>query len=154
MNNYALRTEAWVRANPYKTRHHKQCNFDLFFVQYDPKKLVPKHKWRDADEEDDEKDDEKDDEGDENEKSGKKPTPKAPTDEKPDDDGEDDVKEQPKKPKLRPFTPPDQKVKPPKTGKPTRPAPTPTPITRPLPTPKKGELNPEFGIYVERPFYI
>lgn len=144
LNNYALRTDAWVKANPYKTRHHKNCDFNLFYVPFDPKKLVPKKKWRDADE-DDGKDDEKeaDDEGDENEKTGKKPTSKKPSDEKPDEDEEeDDVKEQPTKhkphtPKPKPYTPPPKEV--------TKPEPV---------APKKGELNPEVGLYVERPFYI
>lgn len=147
LNNYALRTESWIRANPYKTRHHKNCDFNLFYVPFDPAKLKPKHKWRDADDADDEADDEKeaDDEGDDNEKAGKKAGKKDTSDEKPDDEAEDDVKEQPKKPKLKPFTPPSKK-KPPKH---VEPAPK-----KPVVVPKKGEWFPEFGLYVERPMYI
>ena len=155
-----MRTAGWISANPYKTRHHKKCAFNLFYVPYDPSKLKTKKKWREADDADDDKDDEKeaDDEGDDNEKAGKKSTPKDASDEKPDDDeAQDDVKEQPKKPKtgkpaVGPFTPPSKKV--PTTGGPNIRRPPPDMPKKPKVVPKKGEWYPEFGVYVERPMFI
>lgn len=122
LNTYQMRTPQWVKAQTFKLRHHKGCNFDLFYVTYDAKKLKPKNPWRDAgkedpdnekdEDEDEKKEEEAEEEGDDNEKEGKKPAPSGSDDEKPDED---------EKPKQEP---------------------------------KKGELNPEFGLYVERPFYV
>jgi hypothetical protein len=136
LNNYHLKTESWVKAQTYKLRHHKQCNFDFFFVPYDPKKLKPRHKWRDTDKDDEkEPDDKEEDKAEEEDK--KKPD---------DDDEEDDVKPVKKPEPLKPAT-----AKP--TPKPVVPTTRPW-KPKPQPEPKKGEFNPEYGLYVERDFYI
>jgi len=78
LNNYQLRSAQWVQAQAYKLRHHKNCNFDFFYINYDPKKLKPKHKWRDLWDSDDltkhdeEREQEAEEEGDENERKGVK----------------------------------------------------------------------------------
>lgn len=148
-------------------RHHKNCNFDFFYINYDPKKLKTKHKWRDEwdsdtiTDKDDEREQEAEEEGDEKERKGEKAEDKKKDGDKcgccchdgehhktkqerskagePDD--EDDIIEiHP----HRPITPVDvNKPKPPTEKKPEPPR-----------EPGKGELNKEFGLYVERPFYV
>jgi hypothetical protein len=168
LNNYQLRSAAWVQSQAYKLRHHKNCNFDFFYINYDPKKLKTKHKWREEwDSEkwtakDDEREQEAEEEGDEKERKGEKSSDKKDGDKcgccchdgqhsksdrakygEPDD--EDDVIEiHPSRP-TRPAII-DDKPKPPK--------PTPKPTPEPPKEPGKGELNKEYGFYVERPFYI
>jgi hypothetical protein len=51
LNAYMLKSETWVRSQTFQLRHHKNCNFDFFYVNYDPKKLKTRRKWRDEDEE-------------------------------------------------------------------------------------------------------
>ena len=58
LNMYNLKTEQWVNAQTYKLRHHKGCNFDLFYVEADPSKLKPKSPAKDTGDDDTEKDDE------------------------------------------------------------------------------------------------
>jgi len=78
LNNYQLRSAAWVQSQAYKLRHHKNCNFDFFYINYDPKKLKTKHRWRedydkdDLTKHDDEREQEAEEEGDEAEKKGEK----------------------------------------------------------------------------------
>jgi hypothetical protein len=177
LNNYQLRSAAWIQSQAYKLRHHKNCNFDFFYINYDPKKLKTKHKWREEwdndklTKEDDEREQEAEEEGDEKERKGEKAEDRKGGDKcgccchdgdrhgnhadrakagEPDD--EDDVIEIHPRPPKRPV---------PTSGgrDPTAP-PTPKPptIKNPEPpTPKEpgqGELNKEYGLYVERPFYI
>jgi hypothetical protein len=186
LNNYQLRSAAWVASQAYKLRHHKNCNFDFFYINYDPKKLKTKHKWReewDSDTmtaKDEEREQEAEEEGDEHERKGEKAEDRKGGDKcgccchdgetkktkmerakagEPDD--EDDVIEiHPKPPKvpvvigggngpIRPVTPPPVKKPDPKP-----PIKNPEPPKPPPKQPGKGELNSEFGFYVERPFYI
>lgn len=182
LNNYQLKSAAWVQSQAYKLRHHKNCNFDFFYISYDPKKLKTKHKWRgewDSDTlsaKDDEREQEAEEEGDDKERKGEKAEAKKEKDGdkcgccchdgdnkkkskadrskdgEPDD--EDDVIEVTPTKSKDPInsntggggqpqpTPP---VKPSPSGKTPTPPPTP---------PGKGELNDEYGFYVERPFYI
>jgi hypothetical protein len=96
--------------------------------------LKPKHPWRESD------DDEKED-------------PDADKKEK--DEEEDDKKEEPadEEDDVKPVTTtPPKKEEPKPVKEPVKPKPTPT--KPPAPEPKKGDFNPEFGLYVERPFYI
>jgi hypothetical protein len=182
LNSYQLKSAAWVKAQTFQLRHHKNCNFDFFFVTYDPKKLHTRHKWREEDDEeitqhDEERERENEEEGNEHEKEHtKKEKAKASgknanncgcccddADEKTkfnrqrnnrgEPDETDDVTEntRPYKPHPpRPYTPeptPNPKVRPPTP----KPKPDPTPTPKP---PGKGELNEEYGLYIERPFYI
>jgi hypothetical protein len=130
LNNYQFKSEAWIKAQAYKLRHHKMCNFDLLYVDYDAKKLVPKNKWKGGDDDDEKVDDKKEDEeeesGTKNEKEGKK-TNKKPVDE---DDAPDAKEDAP--PKAVPKKAEPQKPK----------------------EPKKGELNHDFGLRVETEFYV
>jgi hypothetical protein len=182
LNNYQLRSAAWVQSQAYKHRHHKNCNYDFFYINYDPKKLKTKHKWReewDSDtlsDKDDEREQEAEEEGDEKERKGEKADDKKKDGDKcgccchdgegsrktkmeraklgePDD--EDDIIEIHPKISKRPVT----------IGGSYRPVPKPVPspvvkkpdtVKRPEPAkpPGKGELNSEYGFYVERPFYI
>jgi hypothetical protein len=195
LNNYQLKSAAWVQSQAYKLRHHKNCNFDFFYINYDPKKLKTKHKWREEwDSEtytkaDDEREQEAEEEGDERERKGEKADDKKGGDKcgccchdgegehhskterskygEPDD--EDDVIEihpHPKKPVVPTTNPPtpiprpgpirpgpsptDKKPEPPTEKNPEPPKPTPPPPKEP----GKGELNKDYGLYVERPFYI
>jgi hypothetical protein len=199
LNAYMLKSETWVRSQTFQLRHHKNCNFDFFYVNYDPKKLKTKHKWRDEDEEeltdhDDERERENEEEGNEHEKehfekeeeakqkkakgehvkgedcgcccdgANNKKKEKHERSKAGDPDDTDDVIEVPpsKRPKrpLRPYKPPPTPGPPP--PKPTvtpPPKPTVTPPPKPPPPPPKpepgkGELNEEYGFYVERPFFI
>jgi hypothetical protein len=167
LNNYQLRSAAWVQSQAYRLRHHKNCNFDFFYVNYDPKKLKTKNKWReewDTDvmsAKDDEREQEAEEEGDDSERKGEKAEDKKKKDgdkcgccchdgehrskgdisKDGDPNDEDDVIP------IHPHTPRPN-------PNPTRPpSPTPTPPTPPK-EPGKGELNHEYGFYVERPFYI
>jgi hypothetical protein len=136
LNNYQLKSATWVKAQTFKLRHHKGCNFNLFYVEYDASKLKPKHPWRDAkkeekeaedDKEDDSKEDEAESAGDENEKKNVKKPKKEEDD---DDDGapdDDDDKPKPTKPEAKPKKRCDF---------------------------AKGELNPDYGLIVEEPFFI
>jgi hypothetical protein len=78
LNNYQLKSAAWVQSQAYKLRHHKNCNFDFFYVNYDPKKLKSKHRWREdwdnetLSDKDDEREQEAEEEGDEKERKGEK----------------------------------------------------------------------------------
>jgi len=58
LNMFQLKTENWIAAQTYKLRHHKGCNFNLFYKDVDPKKLKPKKPWKGDDDDDDVKDDE------------------------------------------------------------------------------------------------
>jgi hypothetical protein len=176
LNNYQLRSAAWVQSQAYKLRHHKNCNFDFFYINYDPKKLKTKHKWREEWEsdkltkEDDEREQEAEEEGDEKERKGEKAEDskkggdkcgccchdndghhgnKADRSKYGEPDDEDDVIEIHPKPPKRPV--------PTGTGGGGKPTPPPKPpVKKPEPPkePGKGELNKEYGLYVERPFYI
>jgi hypothetical protein len=179
LNNYQLKSASWVASQAYKLRHHKNCNFDFFYINYDPKKLKTKHKWReewDTDKmtaKDDEREQEAEEEGDEKERSGQKAEDKKKDGDKcgccchdgeekkhnkmerakfgePDD--EDDIKEIHFHP-TRPITPPGtaKPTPPPREKKPEPPKP---PAPAPPKPPGKGEMNKEYGLYVERPFYI
>jgi hypothetical protein len=181
LNNYQVRSAAWVESQAYKLRHHKNCNFDFFYINYDPKKLKTKHKWREnwddekITKEDDEREQEAEEEGDEKERKGEKAEDRKGGDKcgccchdgdgrhgsksdrskagEPDD--EDDVIEIHPRPPKRPV--PTTGGKDPKPQPPTRPPRPPTPPKPTPPPPKepgKGEMNTEYGFYVERPFYI
>jgi hypothetical protein len=191
LNNYQLRSAAWVQSQAYKLRHHKNCNFDFFYINYDPKKLKTKHKWRDEwdsetmSSKDDEREQESEEEGDDQERKGEKAEDKKKKDgdkcgccchdgeqkhTKPErakhgvPDDEDDIVEIPPRPPktpvitgggskpIRPVTPPPTKKPEPKPPV-KKPDPTPTPPPPPK-EPGKGELNKEYGFYVERPFYV
>jgi hypothetical protein len=184
LNAYQLKSEAWVKSQTFQLRHHKNCNFDFFYIAYDPKKLKTKHKWRDEDEDevnehDDEREQENEEEGNEHEKEhlkkerdaineakilgphvrkddcgcccddvDKKKRQKKEKSKKGEPDDEDDVIE----------VPPSKKPKPPvDIGGGKDPVPQPKPPKPEPPKPKEpgpGELNEDFGLYVERPFYI
>jgi len=176
LNNYQLRSAAWVQSQAYKLRHHKNCNFDFFYINYDPKKLKTKHKWReewDSDTmtaKDEEREQEAEEEGDEQERKGEKAADRKGGDKcgccchdgenkshsdrskagEPDD--EDDVIEIHPHPPKRPIIPTTQPTKPvPQPPREKKPEPARPPAPKP---PGKGELNKEYGFYVERPFYI
>jgi len=77
LNSYQLKSEAWVKAQTFQLRHHKSCNFDFFYVNYDPKKLIARQKWREEDdkemtEPDDERERENEEVGNEHEKEHNK----------------------------------------------------------------------------------
>jgi hypothetical protein len=179
LNNYQLRSAAWVQSQAYKLRHHKNCNFDFFYINYDAKKLKTKSKWReewDNDEltkHDEEREQEAEEEGDEQERKGEKAADKKNGDKcgccchdgagshgsksdrakagEPDD--EDDIIEiHPRPPKRPVIIGGGNKPQPPA---PKPPAPKP-PTQKPVPPkePGPGELNKEWGFYVERPFYL
>jgi hypothetical protein len=184
LNAYQLKSEAWVKSQTFALRHHKNCNFDFFYINYDPKKLKPRHKWREEDDSemtdhDEERERENEEEGNEHEKehfkreqerkdgkggncgcccddaTGRSRDHKERSKRgEPDDD--DDIEEV--EPSKRPRPGPGSKDPAP-DKKPTRPVdPTPKPPgpTPPKPPaePGKGELNVDYGLYVERPFYI
>jgi len=167
LNNYQLRSAAWVQSQAYKLRHHKNCNFDFFFINYDTKKLKTKNKWReewDTDTmttKDDEREQEAEEEGDDFERAGDK----AENRKKKDGDkcgcccheGE----KHKSKPERAKAGEPDEEddiieiISHRPTTVPTKgPAPPPPKPPAPPKEPGKGELNNEFGFYVERPFYI
>lgn len=132
LNDYQMKSEKWIKAQQFKLRHHKMCNFELLTVDYDPKKLVPKFKWKGAAKDDasDEAEDEDEAEG-EDEKKGDKAKETA----KPEDDAKsakDAKKDKDAKKVSDPI-----KAEPKKEDK-----------------AKKGDFNAEYGLYVERPFYV
>lgn len=124
LNDYELKTDAWIKAQAFKLRHHKMCNFDLLYVDYDAKKLVPRNKPKGGDDDDEKvdekKEDEEESEGSKNEKEGKKATGKEPQDEGPED--EKDEENKPLVPKAKELG--------------------------------KGDVNPEFGLMIETEFYV
>jgi len=202
LNAYMLKSEDWVKSQTFQLRHHKNCNYDFFYVNYDPKKLHPRHKWREEDEEeltdhDDERERENEEEGNEHEKehfekeesdkqkkakgehvkgedcgcccdgADKKGKDKKERSKHGEPDDTDDIVEitRPHRP-HRPVTPykpvtPAPPIKttdpsplPPKEKvTPTPKPPTPTPPTPPQ-EPGKGELNEDFNLYIERPFFV
>jgi hypothetical protein len=187
LNNYQLKSEGWVKAQAYRLRHHKNCNFDFFYINYDPKKLKTKHKWRedwDSEEHDiadDHREEQSEEEGDDDEREGtekekkdpkkglrkddkcqctgccdeytRKDQEKTQRNKRGEPDEDDDITPVPHPHPKKPVGPGGGgggggggTVKPP----PPKPEPKPE---EPKP-PGKGELNVEFGMYVEREFYI
>jgi hypothetical protein len=153
LNNYQMKSEAWIKAQQFKLRHHKQCNFDLLYVDYDAKLLKPKRKWRGSD---DDSDDEKEDK----DKDAKEDKAEADAEEA--DDGRAVAKEGEDK-QLDPSAEgqPDGKTR--KVEVPAKTRGTKKAVMNSYDEPaepavpgkkyKKGELDPNFGLYVGRPFY-
>lgn len=181
LNAYQLKSEAWVKSQTFQLRHHKNCNFDFFYINFDKKRLKPRHKWREEDDDqmtdhDEERERENEEEGNEHEKAhfkkeqekkdgkggncgcccddatgrSRNHKERSSRGEPDDDDDIEEVVGPSKRPK--PTTP---------TGKgpaPSPPKPPPKEPTTPPPAPPaepgKGELNTEYNLYVQRPFYI
>jgi len=183
LNAYQLKSESWVKSQTFQLRHHKNCNFDFFYINIDKKKLKPRHKWREEDEDswtkhDEERERENEEEGSHEEKSkikkeqdrkdgkggncgcccddakGKDHKDKSGRGEPDDDDDVDEIVPGGGK-KPKPWVPTGTcgggKPTPPKVD-PTTPIRPPTPD--PVKPPGKGELNVDFNLYVERPFYV
>lgn len=53
LNMYQMKTEQWIKAQKWRLRHHKGCNFNLLYVNIDSKYIKTKYVWRDKDKEDD-----------------------------------------------------------------------------------------------------
>jgi len=176
LNAYQLKSEAWVKSQTFHLRHHKNCNFDFFYIQYDPKKLKNKQRWREEDDDeitdhDDERERENEEEGNEHEKEHIKREEAAKKGDKKDCGcccHDHDKKKRKKKEKSDAGEPDDTddvteipwthvKPKPPPVtgggGKPP-PQPTPEPPKPPPKEPGPGELNEEYGLIIEKPFYI
>jgi len=186
LNNYQLKSEGWVKAQAYRLRHHKNCNFDFFYINYDPKKLKTKHKWReDEDSEehdvaDDHREEQSEEEGDDDEREGTEKEKKDPKKGLRKNDKcsctgccDDYTKKELEKTQRNKRGEPDDDddITPVPHTKPKKPVPIggggggggghvhpPPPKPEPKPEepkpPGKGELNVEFGMYVEREFYI
>jgi hypothetical protein len=174
LNAYQLKSEAWIKSQAFHLRHHKNCNFDFFYIAYDPKKLKTKHRWREEDDEeytdhDDERERENEEEGNDHEKEHTRKEQEAKKGGKKDCgcccDGQDQKKKDKREhadhgdadetddvPEIPPTHKPPKPVKP--TGKPN---PDPKPKDPEPPKPKDpgpGEYWEDFGLYIERPFYI
>jgi len=74
LNNYSLKSEQWVKSQSFNLRHHKNCNFDFFYINIDPHKLRNRRRWREIDDDesmsadDDKRERENEEVGDEAEK--------------------------------------------------------------------------------------